>query len=66
MKHYTKKDLELYRDGKMSVLSRISCKNHLKSCEICQKREQEIDDDKLLIADLRSSIKLFETLSPVE
>ena len=66
MKHYTKKELELYYNGQMSILSRISCRNHLKSCETCQKLEQKINDDKQLIADLRSSIKLFESLSPVE
>ena len=35
MKHYTKEELELFRNGKMSLLSRISCSGHLKNCPDC-------------------------------
>ena len=63
MKHYTKEELELYRNGKMSVLGRISCACHLRECEICTQIMEELKDDDHLIARLRSSVRLFKELA---
>ena len=63
MKHYTKEDLELYRNGKMSILGRISCSAHLKECKDCRNLLKELEEDDQLIYDLRNSLELFREIS---
>ena len=63
MKHYSKEDLELYRNGKMSVLGRLNCAHHLKECEQCNKILQELQEDDNFLTELRSSIQIFDDLS---
>ena len=63
MKHYTKEELELYRDGRMSILGRISCSSHLQKCEACTKIMKELEEDDNFIKKLRSSIQLYRNLS---
>ncbi len=63
MKHYTKEELELYRNGKMSVLGKILCSVHLKKCKKCADLLAELTEDDLLVDQLRSSIQLWNTLS---
>lgn len=63
MKHYTKEDLELYRNGKMSILGRISCSAHLKECEACRNLLKELEEDDQLVSDLRNSLELFREIS---
>ena len=63
MKHYTKEELELYRNGKMSILGRITCSSHLHDCKDCSKIMEELKDDDNFVAKLRSSIQLYEELS---
>ena len=66
MKHYTKEDLELYRNGQMSVLGRITCTSHLRECPECMKLMDELKEDDKLIANLRSSVLQFQELSQEE
>jgi len=61
--HYTKEDLELYRNGQMSVLGRIACSAHLKSCQECQKKLEELKADDSFLEELRDSIHAFEDTS---
>lgn len=63
MKHYTKEELDLFRNGKMSLLGRISCSGHLKNCPECAKLLEELSEDDKFVAELRSSIQLFQELS---
>ena len=63
MAHYTKEELELYRNRRMSVLGRISCAAHLKECSSCSKLLNELEDDEKLVRDLRSSLKTFEEIA---
>lgn len=60
MKHYTKEELELYRHGQMSVLGRIACSSHLKECESCAKRLEELEHDDTFVRELRDSIKTYK------
>jgi len=62
MSHYTKEDLELYRNHKMSVLGRIACATHLKDCPECQRLVAELEDDDKLIKDLRNSLATFAAI----
>jgi len=62
MSHYTKEDLELYRNHKMSVLGRIACATHLKDCPKCKKLLKELEDDDKLIKDLRNSLATFAAI----
>lgn len=60
MKHYTKEELELYRHGQLSVLGRIACSSHLKECESCAKRLEEVEHDDAFVRELRDSIKTYK------
>ena len=66
MKHYTLEELELYRNGQMSVLGRIACTSHLRECAECMKIMDELKEDDKLIANLRSSVLQFQKLSQEE
>ena len=63
MPHYTKEELELYRNKQMSLLKRIACAAHLKECPECARLLRELDDDDRLIAEIRSSVELYRDLS---
>lgn len=66
MKHYTREELELYRNGQMSVLGRIACTSHLRECSECLKIMEELKEDDKLIANLRSSVQIYQELSQEE
>ena len=63
MKHYTKEELELYRHDEMSVLGRIACSAHLKSCESCAAALRELEDEDRFVDDLRASMRLYKDLN---
>lgn len=63
MRHYSKEELELFRNGGMSVLGRITCAAHLKECALCVKRLEVLKEDDQLIRELRESLRLFQTFS---
>jgi hypothetical protein len=62
MKHYTREELELYRNGQMSVLGRITCTSHLRECTECMKLMEELKEDDKLIANLRNSVLIYQEL----
>ena len=64
MEHYTKEELDQYRNGGMSVLRKIHCTSHLKSCETCAKLLKELEADDQLLRDLRGSVELYQQLAP--
>ena len=64
--HYSKEELELYRNHQMSVLGQIACSNHLKECPACAKLLDELKDDDRFLNDLRTSIQIYDMLSKEE
>ena len=62
MKHFSKEELELYRNHQMSVLKRIVCAGLLYECRICAGRLKELDADDHFLDELRSSIRIFQAL----
>ena len=64
MEHYTKEELDQYRNGGMSVLGKIRCSAHLKSCPECAKLLEELNADDQLLRDLRGSVELYQQLAP--
>ena len=44
-KHYTKEDLEFFRNRQMSVLGRLTCQAHLKECPECAALLKELSED---------------------
>ena len=64
MEHYTKEELDQYRNGGMSVLRKIHCTAHLKNCETCAKLLKELEEDDQLLRDLRGSVELYQQLAP--
>lgn len=66
MKHYTKEELELYRNGQMSVLGKISCLSHLKNCKICAEQLDELEQEDRLIHDLRNSVQIYREISEIK
>ncbi len=63
MEHYTKEELDQYRNGGMSVLGKIRCSAHLKSCPECAKLLEELNSDDQLLRDLRGSVELYQQLA---
>ena len=59
MRHYTKEELELYRNGKMSVLGKIACSTHLKGCKECASLLDELKEDDRFVAELCSSLQAY-------
>lgn len=64
MAHYTKEELDQYRNGGMSVLRKISCAAHLKNCKECAKLLKELEADDQLLRDLRGSVEIYQQLAP--
>ena len=63
MAHYTKEQLESYRNGNISVLGRIACSIHLKNCEACSKLLDELAEDDKFISELQKSIEVFQRIT---
>jgi hypothetical protein len=60
MKHYSKEELDLYRNKEMSVLGRLSCSAHLKSCPECSALLEELTEDDKFIKNLKESIEAHQ------
>ena len=56
MCHYSEGDLERYKNGDMFRLFRMFCYFHLRSCEKCRKKLDELTEDDFLIQDLRNHL----------
>ena len=63
MRHYTKEELELYRNGKMSVLGKIACSTHLKGCKECASLLDELKEDDRFVAELCSSLQAYQAVA---
>ena len=60
--HYTKEDLELFRNHQMSILGRLTCQAHLKECSECTKLLRELSEDDDFIRQLRASAQIYEAI----
>ena len=60
--HYTKEELELYRNHQMSILGRLTCQAHLKECSDCAQLLKELSEDDDFIRQLRASAQIYETI----
>ena len=60
MKHYTKEELEQYRNKEMSVFGKIKCEAHLKECASCATLLAELEEDAVFVGKIRESIKRYE------
>ena len=62
-KHYTKEELELYRNKDMSLLGRLSCAAHLRECQECRSLLDELESDDAFVSELRESIKIYNEIA---
>ena len=60
--HYTKEDLELFRNHQMSILGRLTCQAHLKECPECAALLKELSEDDDFIRQLRASAQIYESI----
>lgn len=60
--HYTKEDLELFRNHQMSILGRLTCQAHLKECPACAALLKELSEDDDFIRQLRASAQIYEAI----
>ena len=60
--HYTKEDLELFRNHQMSILGRLTCQAHLKECPECAALLKELSEDDDFIRQLRASAQIYEAI----
>ena len=63
MEHYTKEELDLFRNDRMSVLGKIRCSAHVKNCPECAKLLEELNSDDQLLRDLRGSVEIYQQLA---
>ena len=61
-KHYTKEDLELFRNRQMSVLGRLTCQAHLKECPECAALLKELSEDDDFVRRIRDSARIYEAI----
>ena len=61
-KHYTKEELELFRNHQMSILGRLTCQAHLKECPECAALLKELSEDDDFIRQLRASAQIYEAV----
>ena len=61
-KHYSKEELELFRNHQMSILGRLACQAHLKECSECSNLLKELFEDDVFIRQLRASALLYEEI----
>ena len=59
-KHYTKEDLDLFRNHQMSILGHLTCQAHLKECPKCTSLLKELSEDDDFIRLLRDSVQTYE------
>lgn len=64
--HYSKAELELYRNRQMSVLGRIACSAHLEGCPACAGVLKELEAEDRFLRDLRMSVKIYGGVSKKE
>ena len=60
--HYSKEDLELFRNHQMSILGRLTCQAHLKECSDCARLLKELSEDDDFIRQLRASARIYEAI----
>ena len=60
--HYSKEDLELYRNHQMSILGHLTCQAHLKECPECTALLKELSEDDDFIRQLRASAQIYEAV----
>ena len=60
--HYTKEDLELFRNHQMSILGRLTCQAHLKECPDCARLLKELSEDDDFIRQIRASAQIYEAI----
>lgn len=60
--HYSKEELELYRNHLMSILGRLTCQAHLKECPACAALLKELSEDDDFIRQLRASAQIYEAV----
>ena len=60
--HYSKEDLDLYRNHQMSILGRQTCQAHLKECPDCARLLKELSEDDDFIRQLRASAQIYEDI----
>lgn len=63
MKHYSKEELELYRNRHMSVLGRINCAAHLKTCRDCASLLRELEKEDAFVEELRESVRIYDEVA---
>ena len=56
MRHYTREELDCYRNGDMNLFSRIICTEHLKNCGSCHKLLDSLKEDDVLLDELRGKL----------
>lgn len=56
MHHYAENELEKYRDGNMNFFQKMLCRIHLWHCPECSGKLNALDEDELILTDLRKSM----------
>lgn len=63
MKHYSKEELDMFRNKELSLLGQIICSAHLRECRQCMNMLRELEEEDRLLDELRNSIRTFREIS---
>ena len=60
--HYTKEQLDMYRNKDMALLSRMNCACHLEVCEECRELLKTLKESDTLLNELRCGMEIFKNV----
>ncbi len=63
MRHYEKYEIELRLSGRKGIFARWLCRRHLKHCNQCRERLEELRSDERFLQDVRR-LKALRKLTP--
>ncbi len=63
MKHYSKEELELYRNRELGLWNQMVCRAHLKKCTQCRTLLQRLEKDNPLLNSLKEGVRILNELA---
>ena len=63
MRHYSKEELELFRNRELSLWNQMVCRAHLKKCAGCRTLLQSLEKNNSLLSSLKESVRFLNELA---
>lgn len=63
VKHYSKEELNLYRNRELGIWNQMVCKAHLKKCAECRKVLENLEKENPLLNSLQEGVRILNELA---